>query len=304
MKRVQLKIKNQKPDLDGNSISTGKPEEAKRKTSAFNWKLADRVAKLLVILLILLLCWNVIPTTVSAPSARADKGATQTQSRDNQQIVEFTHGNWSFGDGDWDLRVFPETKNNSLLDPPTFQRDRSPQFDDSQYIEMLRNLGAKPKPLANGFELWQSENSGGPPVVMFTRGTIIQLLRTQFSTGNGISIIEGRPRSSQPKEATVLLPLTGGVKQIASRTDDHQQLVSAVLEVGKGYASDIRVVWGQQGWNVEPLVGLASPNGGENAQAARYRCTKDGNVVEATFFLDQSGQPSQILLTQHAFGSD
>ena len=270
-----------------------------------NWKLIDRLAKLFVVLLILALCWNVVSTALWTPDQQASVrlrassslAAEDRTSDPNQLFVEFTSGSWNFGSSQWQIQVYPESKEQGLLDPPDFRRSANPEFDDQECIGILRGLGAQPQRLANGLERWQSDNLMGISVVLFTQDSIVQVMRTRFPTDSGSSIVEGRPRSSRSESSEQLMPLMEGVNQVASRMDVNGRVTSAILEVDPDYKSDLRSFWNEQGWQVIPLPGIRAAVEQDGVPVvAKYRCTKDQLIIEATFFLDQFDHLSQVML--------
>ena len=82
-------------------------ESQERKPGGINWKLVDRLAKLFVVGLILLLCWNVLQSMFFISPSRTDSNDQRAQSTEqessleaNQQLfLDFTQGSWRFGDG-------------------------------------------------------------------------------------------------------------------------------------------------------------------------------------------------------------
>ena len=281
--------------------SAGTSQE--RKPGGINWKLVDRLAKLFVVGLILLLCWNVLQsmffmapsrTDSEVRSAQATRQEVNTLDANQQLLMDFTRGSWRFGDGDWQLRVFPETEQQGLFSVPDFRRSEDAKFDDQEFVDMFKGLGAKPLRTDEGFEIWQV-NRPGFSFVMISYDSVIQVVRTRYNTGSGFSIVEGKPRSSDAVEKDLLLPIEEGVSQIATRTDRRGQTTSAILKIESDYTGDLRSVWRQHQWNVRPLQTTVG-----EVQSERYSCSNAaGEIIEAIFFLDETTRrPTQILLNR------
>ena len=256
------------------------------------------VAKLFVAGLVMLLCWNVIQSMLFVPTSRIENrrplGSASSRDESEQLFADFTAGSWKFGAMDWNLRVYPETEETGLLDPPSHRRAASSSFNDQKFIDLLTNLGAQPKEVGNGCLMWQSANQTGIPLVLFTQNGVVQVMRTRSQTPTGSSIVEGRPYSAVEKNQEFLMPITDGINQVASRVDAQGRLTSAILKIDSQFRGDIRAIWKEQGWEVTPITDFS--NAISKLAAERYRCEKNHELVEATIFLDSEARPDQVVL--------
>lgn len=269
--------------------------------SLINWKLVDRIAKLFVVGVILLLCVNLLQSMfyVAPPRVKRDRSdqpvspGHETIDANQQLFNDFTRGSWSFGDGNWQLRVYPETNEQGMLMVPSNRRLRNPMFDDQEIIAKFEALGARPSRVVEDFEIWESTHPGFS-FVLITCDSVVQVVRTRYNSGNGFSIVEGKPHTEEAAENELLMPIAEGVRQVATRADVSGQTSSAILKIEPDFSGDLRSIWKQNGWNVKPLPVVTA---GE-AQAERYHCTNAAGVlIEAVFFLNETTQrPQQVLL--------
>jgi hypothetical protein len=273
-----------------------------------NWRLLNVLAKLFTVAIILWMCVNLLSGLIQTPFGTSseetsvdDDGTTSafaeaTAVNPREFLMDLTSGGWSFGESDWKFSMRPESTGARIDDAPLIVRRANALFDDQATIQMFQELDVKPQTFGDdGLQIWQVEVND-ISIALFTRDSVVQMIRCRLPSQNGFSIMEGIPKMETMSEES-LLPLCDGVSQLGLRRNKLGEISSAVLEIEAQNKIDIRVFWKENGWEVRPLPNLALSAGDSGQQTSRYRCSKEDVVVEASYFIDEhSGKGSIILV--------
>lgn len=271
----------------------------------FNWRLFSQLAKVFVVLIVLVLGLQSFYAVrfhgsqgnagqlddVAPPENTVVSGANPTE-----LFADLTSGAWRFGESEWEFKVYSQPAGFALTAPPTSFRDRDPAFDDKAVIDQFREIEAEPQPLGNGLEKWESLGQG-MAMVLFTRDGVVQVLRTQIETGEGRTTIEAIPRQRQGKQSeVVLLPLIESARQTAVRFNPTGDVTSAIIQLDQHRQIEIRDHWRQAGWEVSPVIDLEFDAGLLPTTNTKYRCSKAGTIIDATFMSEPDEPQATIIL--------
>ncbi len=272
----------------------------------FNWVLFNQLAKILVVLVILglgfqafyVFWWSGPKLELDPDNSMQVSGSEAESETDPLQIfTDFTSGAWQFGESDWNFRILSASAASAIDELPSAERLGDPEFDDQAVINQFRELGVEPQPLGDGLEKWESEGLGFR-LTLFTRDGVVQLMRTRLPVEQGISVIEAIPRSARDLEANPgLLPLIAESKQTAVRVNPEGQITSAIIQLEVEKQIDMRNYWEENGWRVIPApeFSLVDPN--QSSANSKFRCTKDGTAIDATFLTQEGDSQSLVILT-------
>jgi hypothetical protein len=262
-----------------------------------NWKLANTLAKLFVVLIILVLVWDLV-VGIRSPSIEPSRvGDSSSESELMSSMADFQLGSWNLGGSNLEYKIYTETQQQGFMDAPKVTRQSHPGFDDQEYIKTFRDLEAKVSTTDSGLDVWLAE-SNGIAMAMFTRDEVVQAIRTRFPADGGYSVIELLPKQAEAQQH--LMPEVAGVTQTAVRSNDQGQLTSTVLEYTLDKKIDIYGQWKDNGWKLTLLPEHDFVDA--NQQIRRYRCFKDGDVVEATFTTNLQTDSVTVILVRLALG--
>ena len=277
----------------------------------FNWTLFNRLAKVLVVLLIVALAIQSISAlwfdgrqNERAADEQIDPTGARPQpgGEGDQFVADLTSGAWQFGQSEWDFRIYSKLSAPSASELPLLNRQADPRFDDQSVIAQFKDLGVQPVSLGEGVEKWETEGMGFR-MTLFTRNGIVQLMRTELPVEQGLSTIEATPRRTGVAPAQpFLLPLIVGANQIAVRLGPNGKASSAIIHLNAKKQIDILQHWKENGWlicSAFDVLGIPEriDERSELAANSKFRCTKDGMVVEATFLSEQDNPRATIILT-------
>jgi hypothetical protein len=272
------------------------------KRKLFNWRLFNTLSKIMVVSLVVILGMQSAYTIWFAGSVadskfeENDSSVSDDPASDDPLAIfsDFTSGAWRFGESAWDFRILSSAA-VELHTAPATVRIRDQDFDDESMINQFRDLGVTPQKLENGLEKWESSGHGFT-MTLFTREGIVQMIRTQVPAEQGFTTIEAVPRSqSRSLSEAVLLPLNGDAQQTAMRVDANGQLTSAIIQLNAEKQIDIRSYWKENGWQLAPVLEFDSVELSEPVANTKFRCTKDGTIIEATF-LSQPDEPHAVVI--------
>lgn len=269
----------------------------------FNWALFNRLAKIVVVLVILGLglqsfyvFWIAGQKPDAAERSLEFPSDAELDSDPKQIFADFTSGAWRFGESEWDFRILSASATSAASSVPSTIRKRDPGFDDEAVINQFRELGVKPLSVGKGFERWESQGMGFT-MTLFTHDGVVQMMRTQLPVEQGISIIEAFPKSGAENSSAILLPLIDGATQTAVRVDSQGRATSAIIHVNTEKQIDIRSHWKENGWQVNPTTEFGSDDLSKPLANAKFRCVKEGKEIEATFVVENDEAQAVIILT-------
>lgn len=300
-----------------NGSHANSDESTFRKPTWFNWKLFSRMAKGLVVLIILglglqsfyAIYFSAAPTiVVEEEFSQLNDNLSQANQDPLAIFADFTSGAWKFGDQDevWDFRLYSTSSAPADDSLPAATRVRDPDFDDQAVINQFLDLGIKPADVGQGLQRWASTGHGFS-MTLFTRDGVVQMVRTRLPVEEGIALLEAVPKSKVDAASTkFLLPLLPIAKQTATRLDTNGRITSSIIQLESQKQIDIRTYWKENGWNVVPVSMFESDtvlgsDFKESDTNTKFRCNKGSTIVEATFLSEPDDPQATIILTLIAF---